>query len=83
MVNGRRACRWGRGVRVEAALVDAPFDGPVRATSFCEAVAQCRRSSQVGVEVALWIDVSAETWIAVELSAAVGQWAGAAVLRTV
>jgi hypothetical protein len=31
-------------MRVQVALLDAHFEGPVRTTSFCEAVARSRRS---------------------------------------
>jgi len=54
--------------------------GPLR---FAKRLRGVGGAFQVDVEFAVWIDVSAETLVAVELSAAVGRCAGAAVLRTV
>jgi hypothetical protein len=54
--------------------------GPLR---FAKRLRGVGGAFQLDVEVALWIDISAETWVTVELGAAVGRCAGAAVLRMV
>jgi len=54
--------------------------GPLR---FAKRLRGVGGAFQVDVELAVWIGVTAETWVAVELNEAVGRCAGAAVLRTV